>query len=103
MCEAALGRKAKHGVLRDAVLYSTARMSISDVLLLPFADKPNTELPKAEIMSLLKDPSSLVQVRDSTSTLQGNKQIRNSFHVVSADNIAWLRKPACSCNFSGLV
>ncbi len=64
-------------------------MSFFDVLLLPFADKPATELPKAEIMSLLKDPSSLVQVRDSISTLQGNKHIRNSFHVVSA-NVAWL-------------
>lgn len=49
-----------------------------------FSDKPNTELPKADIMGLLKDPSSLVQVRDSSSSLRGNKQIRNSFHVVGA-------------------
>ncbi len=100
--EAALGRKAKYGVLHDAVLYSTAKIVIFDVLLLPFADKPNTELPKAEIMSLLKDPSSLVQVRDSISTLQGNKHIRNSFHVVST-NFAWLRKPGCCCKFPVLV
>lgn len=102
--DAAFRQKAKYGVLHDAVLYSPARMSIFDLLLLPFADKPATELPKAEIMSLLKDPSSLVQVRDSISTLQGNKHIRNSFHVVRADIIAWLRKPdCCCCKFSGLV
>ncbi|KAL0026365.1 hypothetical protein WJX79_003149 [Trebouxia sp. C0005] len=52
------------------------------------SNKPNTELPKAEIMSLLKDPSSLVQVRDSISTLQGNKQIQNSFHVASYSELA---------------
>lgn len=38
-------------------------------------------------MSLLKDPSSLVRVRDSTSKIQSNKQIRNTFHVVSIGGV----------------
>ncbi|KAA6426441.1 MAG: sister chromatid cohesion 1 4 [Trebouxia sp. A1-2] len=67
------------------------------------SNKPNTELPKAEIMSLLKDPSSLVQVRDSISTLQGNKQIQNSFHVASYSELAQeslLHRPAVSANMA---
>lgn len=51
-------------------------------------NKSNTELPKADIMSLLKDPSSLVRVRDSTSKIQSNKQIRNTFHVASYSELA---------------
>ena len=53
------------------------------MLSLPADNNSNTELPKAEIMSLLKDPSALVKVRDSISKMQSNKQIRNAFHVVS--------------------
>lgn len=67
------------------------------------SNKPNTELPKAEIMSLLKDPSSLVQVRDSISTLQGNKHIRNSFHVASYSELAQeslLHRPAVSASMA---
>ena len=46
-------------------------------------NKQDTVLPKSEVMSLLKDPSSLVQLRDSTAMLRSKRQVRNNYHVVS--------------------
>lgn len=46
-------------------------------------NKQDTVLPKSEVMSLLKDPSSLVQLRDSTAMLRSKRQVRKSYHVAS--------------------
>ena len=55
-------------------------------------NKQDTVLPKSEVMRLLKDPSSLVQLRDSTAMLRSKRQVRSSFHVVSS--LALLVAPA---------
>ena len=42
-----------------------------------------TELPKSEIMGLLKDASSLIKVRDNASSLSNAQRVPDAFHVVS--------------------
>lgn len=54
-----------------------------------------TELPKSEIMGLLKDPSALIKVRNNASSLSHARRVPDSFHVVSAQYSSIQQLPAC--------
>ena len=50
-------------------------------------NKAMTELPKSDIMGLLKDASSLIKVRDNASSLSNAQRVPDAFHVVSLQNV----------------
>lgn len=66
-------------------------------------NKPMTELPKSEIMGLLKDPTALIKVRNNASSLSHARRVPDTFHVTRQSDLAqesMLHWPAVSARMA---